>query len=305
YKEMLVMYKKISGIAKEIDSTNLSPLELIYIIYNKVRERIYTKEEENEDWKKSRNLFEVLNDKKIVCVGFANLFTALCDCFNIKSEIILWYPMENYKRGHASNIVFVNDLKYNVNGAFTVDVTWDSKKNENDSSYISNIRSLFLSYRAECNYKKGYHLESPKSNTIDTINRKYYNYTNFLKLNVPANIIENPLKSLIDKINDFYKLIGIDEISYTIDELINKPILVRNIYNEWRNYFDNTLEDDTFLNLIESVRRIEMSNEPNKANESTATAEEILNTNIEFITTKRRTEFFNELFSRTKEKPTN
>ncbi|MEG0977310.1 MAG: hypothetical protein RSF02_02020, partial [Bacilli bacterium] len=97
----------------------------------------------------------------------------------------------------------------------------------------------------------------------------------------------------------------IDEISYTIDELINKPILVKTIYSEWRSYFNNTLEDDTFLSLIESVRSIEISNEPKKANESTATAEEILNTNIEFITTKRRTEFFNELFSRTKEKPTN
>ena len=67
----------IKTVADKIKSLGLSPLENIMYIYDFVRNRVYVKESEEEEYTKSRDLSEVLTGNKIVCLGYANIFQAI------------------------------------------------------------------------------------------------------------------------------------------------------------------------------------------------------------------------------------
>ena len=124
--------------AKQIASLGLSPMETVMYVYDQVRNRVYKNENSDEAHYKSRDLASVMLGDKIVCVGYSNIFNALLEYLGINNQVVSLDPCDSSSddKGHARNIVYVKDPKYNIDGVYYFDTTWDSKKTENDNSYL-------------------------------------------------------------------------------------------------------------------------------------------------------------------------
>lgn len=139
FKEYTDTIKAIDNMVQDIERFNFSPLEKIMYAYDLVRNKVYAEVGEDEDKLNSRTLSSVLLGDKIVCVGYARVFKALLEKLGIHSrEVYLYYP--DRSGGHARNEIYVKDEKYGVDGVYYFDPTWDSKKNENDRTYLSSYR---------------------------------------------------------------------------------------------------------------------------------------------------------------------
>ncbi len=152
-KDMINVYEELLKYAKVPLENNYSPAECFYYIYNLLKQRIYHEEEKGEKETKSRGLKEVLYGDKIVCVGYSNLFSAISSVLGLFSEVCSWDSVKD-EDGHASNVVYLNDEKYNICGIYAVDVTWDSKENEKDTEYENNIKNFLLPMSLEEAIKK-------------------------------------------------------------------------------------------------------------------------------------------------------
>lgn len=118
----------IDEVIKEIERYNLSPLERIIYVYDKVKKRKYKKSDKDES--DSRDLDKVLHGDNIVCVGFSNLFNAVLISLGIKA-----IPLISIEAWHQRSLVYIKDEKYSLNGVYVFDPTNDSRRN---SEYIDN-----------------------------------------------------------------------------------------------------------------------------------------------------------------------
>ena len=138
-KEMIDVYNGLLSLAKTAIDNNYSPAESIFYIYNIAKKRIYNEENQEEKYCKSRSITDILNGDKIVCTGYSNLVAAIANILHIPVEISYWDDITDKTAGHAANIVYLNDPKYNICGIYAIDATWDSRKNEEDTDYENNI----------------------------------------------------------------------------------------------------------------------------------------------------------------------
>ena len=105
----------IDDIVAKINKYNLSPIEQIMYAYDLVRDRVYQLEDDGEDYSVSRDISSVLFGDKIVCVGFAEIFSKVLDALNIRNVL---FTIVGRKSGHMRNAVYVNDSKYDIHGVF-------------------------------------------------------------------------------------------------------------------------------------------------------------------------------------------
>ena len=148
----------IDNIVNRIKYYNFSPFEQLIYIYDIVRSRVYTAENNNQDPSVSRDLTNVVLGDKIVCRGYTNLFNTIITRLGhnaINHSII---RADDSTKGHSRSLVYINDEKYNVHGLYFFDPTWDSKTNEADNSYLESYRFLSLT-----------------NQEINTISKKKYN----------------------------------------------------------------------------------------------------------------------------------
>ena len=129
----------IDEIVNKIKKYNLSQLEQIMYAYDLVRDRVYKSEDENDDFSVSRDISSALLGNKIVCVGYSVIFEKVLDNLGIRSKMITLHR-KNTNKGHRRNIVYVDDPKYDINGVYYFDTTWDSKKINGDSSYLDSYK---------------------------------------------------------------------------------------------------------------------------------------------------------------------
>lgn len=127
-KELYETSIVIEDISKEIKKYNLSPLEKVIYVYDKVKSRVYTKS--NEDERESRDLNRVLNGNFIVCMGFSNIFNAVLRSLGINA-----IPLISLSKNHQCSLAYIQDNKYNINGVYVFDPTNDSRRN---NEYIDN-----------------------------------------------------------------------------------------------------------------------------------------------------------------------
>ncbi len=135
--------KTVEAIDKIVDfikKQNVSPLEQCMLAYDLVRDRVYKEEDKNESYETSRDLTSVLFGDKIVCAGFANVFKIVLTNLGIKNELYDITRKDNKTQGHRRNIAYVKDDKYEAEGVFYFDTTWDCKNDENDISYLNSYR---------------------------------------------------------------------------------------------------------------------------------------------------------------------
>lgn len=168
-KEMIDVYNGLLSLAKTAIDNNYSPAESIFYIYNIAKKRIYNEENQEEKYCKSRSITDILNGDKIVCTGYSNLVAAIANILHIPVEISYWDDITDKTAGHAANIVYLNDPKYNICGIYAIDATWDSRKNEEDTDYENNIEHFLVPMVIEEKNKK-------KCGLIPTTGCSYYRF---------------------------------------------------------------------------------------------------------------------------------
>lgn len=251
----------INAVVEEINSYDLSPLEKIMFVYDRVKYRLY--EDDLDDINSSRDLDKVLNGDKIVCAGYSNLFTAVLTSLGINS-----IPVIDLNIKHQRSLAYIKDAKYNIDGVYAFDPTWDKRKNKDDINYIDRydyflmplVRSMNSCY---CEISEL--LELDKETILKIIDGK--DMDSALKVLDRLNI----LFTLVDAKyipNDKYYVV--EEIAKQYDQVIDK-------------YYSSEISFEDFINLLYSVRVVEstsgMINNINKDNIRETSIKRYMNVN--------------------------
>lgn len=248
YKEFYDMYYKLNEIVEFINYYNLSPLEKVLLVYDIVKANKYKKEKQGENYGISRNLNEIINNDKIVCVGFSNLIDFLLKNLGIKSNtMILGYENKNIR--HERNYIFLKDEKYNIDGMFFLDATWDSKKND---KYLDNYLYFLKPFNFFKFINKDEYVVTPskfqlleKSTEELILYIKGSNDWDSMRVSIT-------LSQLINEYNPNTNImLGLENKS--IDELIN-------IITEINKKYNQRTSQETFKNALYRVRKIEYIN---------------------------------------------
>lgn len=126
--------EKLDTIVKDIKNSDMTPLEKYMAVYNIVKKFKPYKENANQK-QEAREIKYILNGEYIVCQGYSSLLTELLDRVDIESQNYSTTLNEEknneveYIGEHARTIVNIKDEKYNINGYFIADATWDNNKN--------------------------------------------------------------------------------------------------------------------------------------------------------------------------------
>lgn len=266
-------YKKtvcaIDEMVNLIKKYNLSPLEQMMFAYDLVRDRVYTKEDEVDNYTVSRDLTSVLLGDKIVCVGYANIYEKILSSLGIKNMMYSIKPINPQTHGHRRNIAYVKDDKYVIEGVFYFDPTWDSKKNDSDTSYLDSYKFFCLPKEDIEIYTKG-----------KFVDRTFNGYSDSLCWEFEDIVSEDGIEQVPPAM-----MRTINEVSEFVDDkkLINPMLLSRNpmliqmakdnfdlddvmeYLTRYRSlFFDQDLSADIMMKIIFNVRKVEYIENPEK-----------------------------------------
>ena len=133
--------EKLEKLIMPIRESNLSPFERYIAVYNIVKQFKEYKENE-EDKEQARNLRYILDNEYIVCKGFSNLLNDLLNRVGISNKEISLAVDTSYDEGftleetpvqlagHGRNLIRIKDEKYNIDGIYVCDSTWDNDLKE-------------------------------------------------------------------------------------------------------------------------------------------------------------------------------
>lgn len=109
-----------------INEFDLSPYEKLLYVYDLIKSFEYKENEESPD--KPRNIPDIVREGDIVCVGYAIFLKQLLLELGFGAEcisLIVYEDGDGY--GHVRNLVYLKDDKYNIDGVYSLDATYDSK----------------------------------------------------------------------------------------------------------------------------------------------------------------------------------
>lgn len=268
----------ISEVVRKIKRHNLSPLEEIIYAYDISKNRIYLEEEHDERKSKSRDITKVLFGDKIVCTGFASVFTTL-----VRN---LGYQSTNYiveYGAHELSVVRVKDEKYNLDLITYFDPTGDSlgKKNcysLNSYNWCGNFNAL---ERYDGDITFGYENLAEDAKIMSYLSHKRLPH-NRLRMGQFFNIHQFYLKNnkyvddfvwpeldsdMIKFINNFKSFKFIKERYAIIDKIdkIDNIILIKAIYNARcamakDDVFNATFTDEDFKEIVSDLNYHQQSN---------------------------------------------
>ena len=221
-EELIKAYSKIYNKIKLMKQNNLTPAEVAFYAFDEARKRIYIKNEAEEDLATSRDLSCVLEDEKIVCAGYAQIFCAICSFFNVPANTIIWHNKNNELMGHASCLVYLNDSKYNLHGIYSFDPTLNRKLDEHDTEYINNCSKAFIPINMDIKSKTNYEIK--EAGILMQLLNRFTTLKGMLKQGISASLIVNrQIEMIIESLNAIYKLIGLPLLdlkgNYTYQEL--------------------------------------------------------------------------------------
>ena len=142
-ERILNMYADSVNDTLDIDGElkSLSPLEKYIAAYLiTIKSGVYKQEDPKDDNSLSRGIYEFVandDDKRIVCVGYVNLLKDILYRMGIKdtADWSIYAPSEGAKHNHSTSFLDINhrrllihlkDPKYNIDGVYMADPTWDS-----------------------------------------------------------------------------------------------------------------------------------------------------------------------------------
>ena len=238
-------YNIINDIASKIKTLNLSPLEQIMYTYDLVRDNVYNKELITEPPYISRDLTSVLLGNRIVCVGFSNIFNQILQNIGITSEKYRLKSIDQNEPNHVINIVYVYDKKYNIEGNYLFDLTFDCKDREFDNTYLNSYR-----YFAKTKQEMDRYYPKYESITITKISNTPIDYKTLLEVLYNVRKIEHhkdkekyPLN--IETITiiayNSHWLLKENDKEHFLNVTFNKlPYKTQNFQTEISKYYDET-----------------------------------------------------------------
>lgn len=241
---------QINYIVKKIKKYNLSALEQIMLVFDIVKNNVYFEEKEDEDFNLSRTLDNVLNSNYIVCAGYVAIINAIVKALGYNTEVLLC----NNKK-HCRTAIYVEDDKYNIDGVYVFDPTFDNKSNDNNS-YINNYEYFALPYNIANITSRSDYFDILDMSLID-IKNIYNNSISTGEINKSIEIYNSFKKLfLLPKDNRYeYFMEGLscyDMLSFKEQEKLN------NIYLELLSkYKTQDIDINSFIRALYKVRRIE------------------------------------------------
>ena len=240
-EEYLQTINGINNIVSEIEKYDLSELEKIMYAYDLVRDRVYTRESDKESKSVSRDLSSVLFGDKIVCAGYVAIFNAVLKGLGINAIDYILYKKDNSKTGHVRSMVQVKDDKYNVNGVFLFDPTWDSKKNSNDKNYLTSYK-FFCKTKDELSYFDQAYI--PK--TFASYNKNFYS-------KIKKEINEEGIEGVSEE-----DARTINKIAFFIDghQLVNNLAFSKAVPQNFKEHFINTTDINKMMSSLKRYQKI-------------------------------------------------
>jgi len=237
-------YKKFENILylflSPIKDRNYSPFEKYIYAYNIVKRfKKYQEVGDNGDKLQSRNLYDILLNDYMVCVGYADMFKDLLEKLGIPCDgksvsVGIENEEENMEfEGHRRIYVHLQDSKYKIDGFYTSDPTWDNDLNKDYYNYLALTASETtkdnLQFHSSINSKYDFYLDTEtlySSSSVEEFNAKI-NY-----------IINKKLDVYITKCKEKKEIYDLDkQISAIFETIITKlidriKILDKDKYNE-------------------------------------------------------------------------
>lgn len=246
YKEFYDMYQKLIDIVDFVKHYNLSPLEKIMSVYDIVKSNKYKMEDLGEDYSTSRDLNKIILNDKIVCVGFANLMDFILTNLDIKCKSANYVYSNKNNTGHRRNFVYLKDDKYNIEGIFFLDATWDSRK---DDKYLDNYYFFLKPFKFFKFLNANEFIVSPEK--LKTLER---NNEEFIKeLDKPNNLNAMAAISLLNN--------EINPGELSVSKLIFKSKEeLKEIASNVLLKFNKKININAFKNALYKVRKIEYIN---------------------------------------------
>lgn len=247
----------IDTIVDKIKKYNYSPLEQLILAYDLIRDRFYVKEDEGEDYSVSRDLTSSLLGDKIVCVGFANIFDAVCKKLNLNSSMFFLDNRKDTTTGHARNMVYLIDEKYGIDGIYFFDPTFDCKKDDENN--------FLFSYRF---FAKDY-IEMDELSGYKYIPRDYklFDEKFFCALMDKCEDLTGNLELafrllVLSRVNTLLKFIGRD----TVEPLSPgyEPVQIVDSCYDVKLLAENSIGAENFLKALYTVRKNQYYEEPSK-----------------------------------------
>ena len=127
----------------DIKNSDLSPLEKYLALYTKLQLFYDYKASPNEknDVDEGRSITSIinLNNEYIVCMGFAALMSYYLD----ELDILCFEQKVVAGGAHSNNLVYIKDDKYQIEGMYYSDCTWDNSYKDIKLTYAFALVSLF------------------------------------------------------------------------------------------------------------------------------------------------------------------
>lgn len=248
---------QINYITKKIKKYNLSSLEKVIMVYDIVKNNFYHKEEKNENYLISRSLDNVLNSDYIVCVGYIAIVNAMLKNLNINARTII---CKTKKEKHCRSIIHLVDKKYNIDGVYVLDPTWDSKRNNIEDTIdkynyflipieiaektalteLMSVINMSLSDLVLLENDFEDSLCTNEEKMIKKIKMQYY--LEMLFLLIGNDNYENFIQNIC--VYDFLSNEDKKKIKYTYDDMINKCMV-------------NDINVETFIKALYNTKKIE------------------------------------------------
>lgn len=276
-KDYINSEKVLNNIIKP--ALDLSPLEKFIYAYNITKHFKEYKIDENNP-RNCRDLYKVLNNEYMVCTGFVLLLSDLLNKLGINSKFLnLDVYSEKSTDGHIRNYVYLKDDKYDIDGFYLSDATYDNdliqdnynhmlftdRKNESSlylecltEQILFNSNSMFEFNR---NYdicmkrlnKNNNDLLKYLLNTIEKLDykfiadlrKKYKNINGKITLNVKENNYDNILKLK----NELGRYI-VSKVNKEIDKVKIKNA-IRVIYDKFYGFSDKNKMDEYLEKVFE------------------------------------------------------
>lgn len=251
--------EKVDKFINEIKLFDFSPMEQIMYLYDFVRNKVYCREDNNEDHTISRDFTSALLGKKIVCVGYSKIFIYLLEKIGIEG-IKVDLERKDGSSGHARVVIYVKDPKYDIDGVYYFDPTWDSKEREGDNEYLFSYRYFALTEDEMDKASKHKYFDDRMTFDIDELIElfeKYYDNNGWN--NMPRDIISqiNYINYLINKKRLIHILPYMNKNNF-----FSKEEVIKNI-KELKKYFKREINAEIFLKILFNVRKIQYYYDPN------------------------------------------
>lgn len=249
-KQCMMTMNYIKSIGDTVASLNLSPFETILYVYDIVRDRYYNYEKEDDRHTESRDLTKVLFGDAIVCLGYAQIFKSILTYLGFKNEIE-HLKIKGGKDGHARNEVIINDPKYNINGIYYFDTTWNSKRKGKEDEFL-------LSYKYAARTRD--EMEKFEGKRYEYVSSPRYSHnfaSEFEKV-----LKERNFRELFPYIKTFNYLncVNNGHCFYELSEFINDNVKFEDIEDNIKimlRNFNKPISAEIFLKVLNEVRKNE------------------------------------------------